>query len=130
MQSKIDDTYNLPNGTTRTDLINTANMIQDISFNMNEVNSISKTINLDDYNSVINKLKNSFKTTLSEIKTISDETNKLGNTNLLENIDVNNTQNVKEIKKHVELTNKKSKELHDLTKKMGNIIQFINNEIE
>lgn len=132
IDSKIDDAYNLENNTIRSDMIEIANLIQDLSLNVNSVNKISKTVNIDNYQTVVSNLTQSLTKQLNEIKKTSTNLNKVStqNNNKLQKINMDDEQEVSTIKNNIKESVQTSDNLNDLTQKMGRIIHFIENELD
>lgn len=132
IDSKIDDAYNLENNTIRSDMIEIANLIQDLSLNVNSINKISKTVNIDNYQPIITKLNQTLTKQLTEIKKTSTNLNKVStqNNTKLQKINMQDEDEVSTIKNNIEESVQTSDNLNELTQKMGRIIHFIETELE
>lgn len=132
IDSKIDEAYNLENNTIRSDMIEIANLIQDLSLNVNSVNKISKTVNIDNYQPIITKLNQTLTKQLTEIKKTSTNLNKVStqNNTKLQKINMDDEEEVSTIKNNIKESVQTSDNLNDLTQKMGRIIHFIETELK
>ena len=131
IQLKTNEIYDLDNSKNRSDMIEIANLIQDQSFNINNINIIKNNTNIDEYDKLTSKLNTFLKTNYNKLNKLSDKTLKTSNTNLklLEKIDINDGD-ISKLKTNIKNTTSVSKELSELTQKFGRIIKFIENEFD
>ncbi len=131
IQLKTNEIYDLDNSKNRSDMIEIANLIQDQSFNINNINIIKNNTNIDEYDKLTSKLNTFLKRNYNKLNKLSDKTLKTSNTNLklLEKVDINDGD-ISKLKANIKNTTSVSKELSELTEKFSRIIKFIENEFD
>ena len=132
MASNVKNVYELPkNDMSRSIMIDIANMVQDLSQNVNKVKKINENVELNDYKTILTLVKNKLDSELKEIDKLTASTAKLGsqtNDSIIKTEFYNN-EDIKTIKSQIEQTVDNSKQLADKTNDVSRILYLLKQEI-
>ena len=132
MAANVKDVYELPkNDMSRSNMIDIANMVQDLSQNVNKVKKINENIELNNYKTILTLVKNKLDSELKEIDKLTTTTAKLGsqtNDSITKSEFYNNTD-IETIKSQIEKTVSNSKQLADKTGDVSRILFLLKQEI-
>ena len=132
MASNVKNVYEIPkNDMSRSIMIDIANMVQDLSQNVNKVKKINENVELNDYKTILTLVKNKLDSELKEIDKLTASTAKLGsqtNDSIIKTEFYNN-EDIKTIKSQIEQTVDNSKQLADKTNDVSRILYLLKQEI-